>query len=36
MLIQPLVDRSGSGLEQVLETARAEAAPLTTLQPDSR
>jgi NAD(P)-dependent dehydrogenase (short-subunit alcohol dehydrogenase family) len=36
MLVQPLVDRSGGGLEQVLETARAEAAPLTTVQPDSR
>jgi NAD(P)-dependent dehydrogenase (short-subunit alcohol dehydrogenase family) len=36
MLIQPLADRSGGGLEQVLETARAEHAPLTTAQPDSR
>ncbi len=37
MLIQPLIDRSGGGdLEQVLATARAESAPLTTVQPDSR
>jgi NAD(P)-dependent dehydrogenase (short-subunit alcohol dehydrogenase family) len=37
MLIQPLIDRAGGGdLEQVLATARAEHAPLTTVQPDSR
>jgi hypothetical protein len=37
MLLQPLVDRAGGGdLEQVLATARAEHAPLTTVQPDSR
>ncbi len=35
MLIQPLADRSGSGLEQVLAVAREEHAPLTTAQPDS-
>jgi NAD(P)-dependent dehydrogenase (short-subunit alcohol dehydrogenase family) len=35
MLIQPLVDRSGGGLEQVLAVAREEQAPLTTVQPDS-
>ncbi len=37
MVVQPLLDRSGGdGLEEVLETARAEGAPLTTVQPDSR
>jgi NAD(P)-dependent dehydrogenase (short-subunit alcohol dehydrogenase family) len=35
MLIQPLADRSGSDLEQVLAVAREEQAPLTTAQPDS-
>ncbi len=36
MLVQPLVDRSGGGLEQALAVAREEQAPLTTVQPDSR
>lgn len=34
MLLQPLVDRSGAGLEQTLAIAREEHAPLTTAQPD--
>jgi NAD(P)-dependent dehydrogenase (short-subunit alcohol dehydrogenase family) len=36
MLLQPLVDRSGGGLEQALAVAREEQVSLTTLQPDSR
>jgi hypothetical protein len=35
MLLQPLVDRSGAGLEQSLAIAREESAPLTTAQPGS-
>jgi NAD(P)-dependent dehydrogenase (short-subunit alcohol dehydrogenase family) len=35
MLLQPLVDRSSSGLEQTLAIAREEHASLTTPQPDS-
>jgi NAD(P)-dependent dehydrogenase (short-subunit alcohol dehydrogenase family) len=34
MLLQPLVDRSGAGLEQTLAIAREESAPLTTAQPE--
>lgn len=35
MLLQPLADRSGAGLEQTLAIAREEGASLTTAQPDS-
>ncbi len=35
MLIQPLADRTGRGLEQTLAIAREERAPLTTAQPDT-
>lgn len=34
MLLQPLADRSGVGLEQTLAIAREEGASLTTAQPD--